>query len=88
MTESISVEGAEPFETHIEKPIVEIVKLNMYYGETKAFTDDESLQSFSDIQREFNQGNNVFSQDLLEQFGEKSPEEIPDNNDSQESENN
>ena len=39
MTEPISVEGAEPFETHIEKPIVEIVKLNMYYGETKALFD-------------------------------------------------
>ena len=39
MTEPISVEGAGPFEIHIEKPIVEIVKLNMYYGETKALFD-------------------------------------------------
>lgn len=52
------------------------------------FTDEEKLQSFSIIQEEFNQGNNVFSQDLLEQFGEKLNDEIPDNNDTLERENN
>ena len=39
MTEPISAEGATSFEVAIEKPIVEVEKLNMYYGETQALFD-------------------------------------------------
>ena len=39
MTEPISAEGAISFEVAIEKPIVEVEKLNMYYGETQALFD-------------------------------------------------
>ncbi|MBN60847.1 MAG: phosphate ABC transporter ATP-binding protein [Gemmatimonadetes bacterium] len=39
MTEPISAEGATSFEVAIEKPIVEVEKLNIYYGETQALFD-------------------------------------------------
>ena len=39
MTEPISAEGAISFEVAIEKPIVEVEKLNIYYGETQALFD-------------------------------------------------
>ena len=39
MTEPISAEGATSFEVAIEKTIVEVEKLNMYYGETQALFD-------------------------------------------------
>ena len=65
-----------------------LVDLNMDNSGTWNQLDDGSLIWMLEIESTNAFSLNVFSQDLLEQFGEKLTEEIPDNNDSQESENN